>query len=252
MDRISPIIAVFNSFINDTTNYLLAAPAPPPSAADGSGSGGGGAVIAVQPNYVRLGITDSEMNQWSNYRSQWNALYPKYTQKKETRTTAITDQLRSVQKNFRKFAQPLIGRIQFSVNVTIDDLREFNIKSAATHDANPTHSRTMADEAPYFTMKALGGGDMRIRVRTTEHGKHASMLPDFMLEFRYAFLPQDEPRHLQIADLNLQQISTKAIFTLHCGTDKQGKLIFAACRWVNLVDPSRNSPWSGIMYLLVG
>ena len=246
--RIPEKIGDFNAYLNDTTNYLLAAPAPSPLAAETAG-----AALAVVPNYVRLGITDAEMNQWRNYHDQWNALYPLYTQKKQTRTTSIKDQLRIVQKNFSRFVHEssLFERIISSVNRTLNDLEEFHIKAFPLKDANPTQSHVQVITAPVFALVPIGSGDMNGEVRAFDDSTRASKLKGFEVEVRYAFLPQDEPRHLQIADLNNSQIFSKAKFILHCGTDKQGKLIFAAARWINITDPGRNSPWSVISYVLV-
>jgi hypothetical protein len=153
--------------------------------------------------------------------------------------------------DFSSFASPILNRISGNPYVTIDDLRVMHIKSGPVHDATPSHSKVQALDMPYFTITPVGGGDVKVRVRPTKDAKRSSKLKGFNIEFACAFLPLDEPRHLQIPDLTDHIVSTKAIFMKHCGTDKQSKYIFAACRWVNISDPSRNSPWSGILYVVV-
>ena len=81
--RIPRLTGDFNAYLNDTTNYLQVQ-------------------IGEEPNWHRLGITSTEMDTWASFRSQWNLLYPKYTQKKETRTTSVKDQLLLIQKRFNR------------------------------------------------------------------------------------------------------------------------------------------------------
>src|ERR1051326_8215795 len=233
--RIPRAIDKFNAYINDSTNYLLAGPTPPPSA---PAEAGAAAALAVQPNWSRLQLFDYEMNAWSDLRNRWNVQYAKYSPKKETRTTAIKNVLLDIRQAFIDFAQSKLGRMAGSVNVTQDDAAALNF---VFKRKSPTRHRTQVQNYPYFTLSPMGSGDLKWRVRPTNDSKKASMIADFELQVVFAFLPLDEPRHLQIADLTNSFISTKAIFVQHCGTQNTGKWIFVACRWVNNIDPSRNS-----------
>ena len=237
-------ISGFNAYVNGSTAYLLGASVPPSSVAEGSGA----PALAVVPNYVRLGLTDVEMNQWRDYRDQWNTLHLPYSMKDESRTLAITRKQRNVQKLFIGFATPLLRRMSGSANATIDDASALGFKLTRK---KPTHKQTPIQDVPVLAMKAIGGGDVKVFVRTVKDSKRTSKLAGAQIEFRYALLPLDEPRHLQISDLTNQVLSSRSIFFLHTGADSMTKVLFAAVRWIDITNPTLNGQWSTIQMVPV-
>ena len=238
-------ISGFNAYVNDSTNYLLGVSVPPTAATGGALTAADAASIAVvpAPNYLRLGMSDTEMNQWRSYRDQWNALYPKYTLKDELRTTAIKNKLRTVLRNFVVFSTPRLRRMSGSENATEDDAAALRFVIVRK---KPKHHGTQITDVPMLSLSPLGGGDVKFRVRPTTDTKRASKIAGADIEIRYQTTLLEEPAPLQIDELTKDLISSKATFIVHLGTQSQSKILYAACRWVVINDPSRNGPWSGI------
>jgi hypothetical protein len=255
--RIPRTSSGFNAYINNTKNYLLLdttvqpgmyIPQPfPPILPTGAAP-----LVAVIPslkNWQRLWLLPSEMDKWTSFCLQYNTLYAKYSDKKESRTTAVRDNLLKVIDDFSAFATPILNRIEGDVYVTIDDLSVFHIKSGFMRDQHPTRHRVPIVDVPVFGMTPLGGGDMRFTIRSTHDASRASKLPGTEIEVRYQLLFIDEPTPKHIDDMTKQYLSSKALFVFHCGADKTGKNMWAAVRYIVVNDPSRNGPWSTIQYM---
>jgi hypothetical protein len=96
----------------------------------------------------------SEMDSWTNYKNQWNALYQKYSDKEASRTTVITNKLRGVQDSFKTFAQRLLNMMAGIRTATDDDAAVLNF---VINRAQPSSSSTPIDEIPTFSASPLGG-----------------------------------------------------------------------------------------------
>jgi len=245
----------FNAYINNTKNYLLLdaivqpgmyIPQPfPPILPTGAVS----PTVAPTPflkNWQRLWLLPSEMDRWTSFCLQYSTLYAKYSDKAESRTRAVKDNMFSVMDAFSTFAQPILKRIEGDVYVTIDDLSVFHIKSGFLRDAVPTRHRVPIIDLPEFSMVPLGGGEARFHVRSNTDSKRASKLPGTQIEVRYLILSPDAPSPPHIDGLNRQIISSKAIFVFRSGDENTGKILYAAVRWIVVNDPSRNGPWTTI------
>jgi len=233
MPRVSQSPPIFNSYINNTANYLTAV------------SGG-------TANYVRLLVTDSEYNTWQNFRADWrDNLYPKYSDKKESRTTAIKDKVRKLMKDFTIFVRPILNRISGAPLVTIDDLEVFNIKAGVLRDDTRTTQTTPVDSMVLFSMIQIGGGIIKFHCRPTTDSKRASKFKGCDVEVRYKIVANTEPTPTEVLQLTEIANSTKAIFQLNLGTENQGKKISASVRWIVNSDPNRNGPWSGIASVII-
>jgi len=230
--RVSRAKSKFNSYIRDTDDYLLTTPP--------------GAII----NWQRLGVTGSQIDKWHNFRAAWDLLYPKYTLKKESRTTAIKEKMDKIIKDFIVFSRDVLNMISGIDTSTIDDLLVFNIKAKDLRDTEPTPIHST--EAPYMDMKNKTGGQIRIRARVTEDATRASMLPDYELEMKYIILPADAvPPTSPTAAGMLTELSTKALFVFDADMANQTKILYAYFRFRHLHTKQFNGPWANRMQIVI-
>jgi hypothetical protein len=226
-----------------TLSQEYSIPAPPPTT---SAVAPAPAVAPVVPNYIRLGMIDTEMNSWTGFKNQWNALYILYSDKEESRTTAIKNKLRDVQKAFKFFAQPLLTMMTGIRTVTDDDAAVLHI---VIHRAPPVHPVTPIDQIPAFSATPMGGSEIKFSVRPTHDTKRASRLPEATaVELRYEV--GDVAPVSAVVCTNMFQ-STKSIFILALPDASKGKMLHVSARWIVANDPARNGPWSGMFSVVV-
>jgi hypothetical protein len=209
----------------------------------------GALTVAPTPflkNWQRLWLLPSEMDRWTSFCLQYNTLYAKYSDKAESRTTAVRDNMFKTMDDFTTFAKPILTRIEGDVYVTLDDLSVFHIKSGFLRDRVPTRHRVPIIDMPEFSMVPLGGGEARFHVRSNTDSKRASKIPGTQIEVRYMILAPDAVSPPHVDDLNRQLISSKAVFVFRGGDANTGKILYAAVRWIVVSDPSRNGPWTTI------
>ncbi len=224
--RVSKKIADFNSYIRNTDDYNAVV------------TPGGTA------NYQRLGMSDAEFNQWHGFRTQWDTLYSKYSDKKESRTTAIKDKLRALMKDFEVFARNILNEIAGIRTSTIDDLRVYHIKAKDLRDTEP--SPIHSTDPPVVALKGLGGGIMDVHFRKTADQTRPSMLPNYVGELRYvidAVLPDDP----DAIPSKTTVVSSKAHFKLNLGLPNIGKRLHAYARWTHKHDSQFSSGWALVM-----
>jgi hypothetical protein len=241
--RIPVVIDVFNAYINNTERYLRLVPLPPvPPTTTVTLTA---APVPAVANWVRLGMILTEMDGWTSFKNQWNALYILYSDKEESRTTAIKNKLRDVQTAFGTFARPLLNMISGIRTVTDDDAAVLHI---VIHRAEPVHPITPIDEIPTFSATPLGGAEIKFSFRPTHDSTRASRLPDATgIEIRYE-VGEDCPPEPNDCEHMFQ--STKSIFILSLPGSK-GKMLHVSARWIVANDPARNGPWSGMFSVVV-
>ena len=239
--RIPLVIDTFNAYINNTEAYLRLTAAPPagvtsaPAAADISM-----AAVPLLPNWQRLGMLDTEMASWTNFKNQWNLLYAKYSDKEESRTIAIKTKLRGVQKSFRAFAQPLLNMMSGIRTATADDAAVLNFVLVRK---NPTHPTTSLTEVVVPFLTNLGGSQIKVKCRGPEDTKHYSKPKGATgVEMFYVFgetPPKDR------SECKVSFYSSKSIWKMSFDPGMETRNLYAYFRWVVATDPSRNGPWSG-------
>jgi hypothetical protein len=206
-----------------------------------------------------LGLTSDELDDWIAWRDSGIPLRKLYTNK-NTRTKTVIDDMNAHMKGFSGFAELLLNRMAGSSALTNDDRNVLNIKE---RDKTATR-RGKIDDKPIVGMTVIGGGQMKVRVRTTTDASRASMhdLAD-LIECRYVILtenpsppgPVPPPSGLQIpqpADAPNQALSKKALFEIDFGTTNIGKYVVAFYRWTNITNPANNGPWTLPQIGLIG
>jgi len=228
--RIPRGIDEFNTYIGNTNSYLLA---------------------GTPTNANRLGVTPEELTQWTGFATDWAPLYLKYSDKKNSRTTAIKDQLLEIIGNTTDFDQRnhVLDRIAASPNVTIVDMETFNIKKGVLQKTSRLSSNTPIAEAVTVTIQHLGGGMVTIKCYSTT-GQRASIYSDAD-GVQYLFMVGDTAPVSADAPGLSKELSTKAIITLNLGTASSGKNLYIYFRWYNTTRPELSGPWSALQTSLI-
>jgi len=206
---------------------------------------------APTTNALRLGIIPDELTQMTGFATAWAPLYSKYSDKKNSRTTAVKDQLLEILGNVVSFDQDnhILDRIAASPNVTIVDMETFNIKKGSLQKTTKSVSSTPISEPVTVTIQTLGGGSLTIKCYSTT-GQRASIY-DGADSVQYLYLVGDTaPVSAEAAGLT-KELSTKASFTLALGSGSSAKNLYIFFRWYNTKHPELAGPWSSLQTTLI-
>jgi len=193
-------------------------------------------------NWERLGLLPQELEAWKKFRTQWNKLYQVYSNRKESRTIAITAKIHGLQKRFTVFSSRLLIRMRGMPYVTLDDAAVFHF---IINRKDPTHSITLIKEIPEFGVTPLGGGVVRISVYPIHTDSRARKLPGAEIEMHY-HVGASVTKPFNQDDLTQHHISTRAIFIFDFKNYRGGNTIYVSLRWIVISNPERNGPWSAI------
>jgi hypothetical protein len=248
--RIPENISEFNSYINATDDYQ--------KALDPSG------IPPGATNASRLGLVSGESTGWTEKRDYWHdTLYPAYNNP-ITSSSTVKQQVKLFMKDFRTFGNPLLNRMAASGAATSDDEAVFRF--VAVRDTVPTE-RGKIDDIPFGKLIPMGGGEFKIKVRTTSDSTRSSRHPlSDGVEVRWAVVaPTSEaatgagtgadpaptgPGSAAAAPPTVSSdcpntiMSPKAIFVLATGEASKNKNLYCFFRWVNQSKPANNGQWS--------
>ncbi|MBP9152516.1 MAG: hypothetical protein KBF73_09560 [Flavobacteriales bacterium] len=232
--RIPEAILAFNDYINTTDDYQSAInPLTVPLGTS---------------NAIRLGLNTNESDAWTAKRTYWrDKLFPKYSNP-ITSSSSVKAEVRNFMKNFRAFANPLLNKMVASGAATSDDGNVFNF--VAVRDTTLT-ARGKMDDIPFVKLAPNGGGEVKIKVRTSTDSNRASRHPlSDGVEIRWAIIIPHFGAAEALAlpetsgDCPHSFISSRAIFTLATGEESKNRNLYCFFRWINLANPSHNGPWS--------
>jgi len=228
--RIPRGIDDFNPYIVNTTAFLQ---------------------IGAPTNAERLGILIAELEKWSGFAAAWVPLYTKYSDKKNSRTTAVKDQLLEIITNTTDFDQTVhfLDRIAASANVTIVDMEAFNIKKGVLQKQTRSSSTTPITEPVTVTIQPIGGGTVTLKCYSTT-GQRASIYSEadgVQILYVVGNVP---PVSAEAPGLS-KELSTKAIITLSLGSGSSGKNLYIYFRWYNTKHPELSGPWSALQTSLI-
>lgn len=220
--RIPTTISLFNDYINNTEVYLR-----------------------TNLNSERLGMIPSEMDAWTNFKNEWNALYQKYSDKEASRTTVITNKLHDVQGNFRTFAQRLLNMMAGIRSATEDDAAVLNFVLTR---AEPSRSNTPIDGIPTFSASPIGGGVVKFSVRPAKDSARASILEEASgIEIRYEIGEASGTTSNNYTFFT----STRSIFNLTLPENSRGKTMSVSARWIVANDQGLSGPWSNVLRVVI-
>ena len=229
--RIPRGIDKFNGYISVTSAYL----------AEG----------VPTTNAERLGISETDVSKWTAFKTQWEPLYLKYSDKKNSRTVAVKDELYNIINETVLFDQTyyLLDRIVTSPNVTIADLETFNIRKGALEKKTRTTPQTPISGPVSPTLIPIGGGTLTVKCYSST-GQRASIFKGADC-VQYLYTTGDTPPASADDELLKMGLSTRAIFNLALGTANSGKKVFLYFRWYNTKYPDLAGPWSSLQTILV-
>jgi hypothetical protein len=220
--RVPRIISQFMAYLINTSRYLMR-------------SGG-----ICKTNYERLGLSEEVARQWLSFREQGKELYAQYSAKREARTPVVTEKMNLLIKTFSEFSSGPLKVIEGSPAATSDDFAMFNIKARGS----PTRDNTPIRDIPVMGMKALGGGEIELKFRSSTDSKRSSILKTATAVRYYVAITDKDGAPPVTVDGLVFHDSTKAMFILSRGQAARGKFLWVAAQWVNIRQPERNGPIS--------
>jgi len=228
--RIPRRIEEFNSYIANTSAYLRA---------------------GTPTNAERLGILTDECAQWVAFSTEWVPLYVRYSDKKNSRTTAIKDQLMLIINECTELDRScrLLDRIAASPNVTITDMETFNIKKGVLQKTTRTVPVTPISEPVVAGIQPIGGGSVSIKCHTAT-GRRPSIFGEANC-VQYSYQVGGAPPVAADAAGLSRGISTKASFILPLGPENSAKYLYIFFQWYNTKHPELAGPWSLMQTILI-
>jgi len=197
-----------------------------------------------QRNGIRLGLLETEMAAWVDFYAEWAPLYLKYTDKENTRTTTIKDNLLRILYEFINFDRRnhVLDRIAASPNATIYDLGKFNIRKGVAFKEIHTVVTTPISEKITVALQPIGGGFIKIKCFSISGKRPAIYEGADCVQF--AYLVGDVPPESVIAEGLMRDLSPRASFTLALGAENTKKSLYIYFRWLNTRHPELAGPWS--------
>ncbi len=241
----------FNSYITHTNNYLI---------------------LGSPTNAVRFGWTAQNLSDWQDFRTEWEPLFFKYSDRKGSYTTDIKNDLENIIKAAIAYdkVNKLVLKVKATVGLTSEDCSTFHIPYSYSSPLSGPHSTatsgdknktTMTDEAVYPRIIPAGGGFVEIACHLEAEGSGRPHKPAGfdLVEYKIGVFywgTENLPAHSDDTRLNLAY-SSKASFTLDTTTMttnlpalKEGaieptKLAVFFFRWAKSKHPDLDGPWSG-------
>ncbi len=202
-------------------------------------------------NGIRLGILLTEQTQWIAINTAWAPLYVKYSDKKNTRTTSIKDQLLVLRQKLIDLDRTVrfLDRIAASPVVTPVDLDVFNIKNKMLKSTARMNVSIAIIENVAPVITAVGGGMFAVKC-LTPNSKRAAVISGAD-SVQYCFGVGATPPESPMSDGLKFGISSRASFTIAAGAENSGKNMYVFFRWNNIKRPEMSGPWCTMQTLLV-
>lgn len=222
-------ISLFATYIRNTNDYLQQ-----------------GAPIT---NAERLGVPPAHAARWKEIEERWQPAFIKYSDKINSRTAAVTNQLYDIIDMAHEFEQEthMFAYIAISRTATTTDMETFCINKRTPKS---THfiPQTPVGEQVDAILQPIGGGV--VSVKCFSGGKRASIHKDATcVEYRYkvgAIAPSSP------IDTNLMvDQCTKSSFTLNVGAENSGLRLYIYFRWFNTKHPELAGPWCDLQNTLI-
>lgn len=200
---------------------------------------------------TRLGLLDGEDVRWIEFAARWRQAYFLYNDKKNSRTTAIIDEMRSIINDTVNYDRKtnFLEKIAASPNVTTADLTLFNIKKGSLRKKGCTIPNTPIVELVSPALQPLSGGFVSIRCHNNTKRRAAIYGSANCVQYRY-MVGTTPPLSAKAGELTMN-ISTKASFVLQLEPSSTGKYLYIYFRWHNTKHPILAGPWSTLQTSLI-
>jgi hypothetical protein len=229
-------------------------------------------ILGSPTNAVRFGWTSQNLSDWQDFKSDWDPLYFKYSDKKGGYTTAIKTKLEVIIAKAIIYDREnkLILKVKSTVGLTPDDCIIFKVpksyaitslsphQSAMTSEPNKT---TTTSERVFPQLKPVGGGLVKIDCLLWEKGSGRAHKPEGydLIEYKVAVFysgTSDLPTQFTDARFSLGYSSKASfmldtnVFTSNLPATEPGaavplKMAVFFFRWAKSKHPNLNGPWSG-------
>ena len=202
-------------------------------------------------NAERLGILPAEVTKWAGLANRYQPLYLLYSDKKNSRTTAVKDELLSIIDELADLDQTshLLDRIAASPNVTIADMETFNIKKGILQKTTRSVASTPLTNRVVAAIHPLGGGSVTIKCRNLSSER--ASIDEGANCVQYAFqVGNAAPVSADAPNLR-REVSTRASFVLALGSASSAQSLFIYFRWYHTKHPELAGPWSALMTTLI-
>lgn len=219
----------FNNFIRTTNTYLK----------EGNPT-----------NAARLNMPDNLLTVWSDYLARWIGPYNKFSDKINSRTQAVTNELQAIINEARKFDQEnhLFARIAIAENATLTDFEVFKIPTGKRQKQNHGAAQMPITDLVQVVLKPIGGGS--VSIKCYGKGARASLLESAnCVQYRYV-VGAVAPTSASDKALEMD-ISTKGSFILATGAANVGLQLYIYFRWYNTRHPEQAGPWSMIQPVIL-
>ena len=221
--RIPETISRFDSYINNTDDYLQAI------------------ASGTTHNWERLGLSNTNADDWLSKRTHWrDTLYPKYINPQLSSAT-VKAQVANFMSEFRFFANPLLNRMASSPAANSNDEAAFNFvitRAAASH-----HTVAIA-ETLSFSVSYMGGAELRFSCRVASHsGRAAKAKGADSVQVAFKLINNRNEALPPLTEMQ-RELFTKAVFIMPLGAENIGKAVALCMRWYNTKHPSLAGPWT--------
>jgi hypothetical protein len=230
-------------------------------------------IITGSPQkYVQYNWTAQNLSDWQAFKTEWDPLFFKYSDRKGGYTTDIKNDLENIILAAIAYdkVNKLILKVKATVGLTSEDCSTFRIpqsyasplsNSHEVAQGGDKHKTTMTGEAVYPRMKPMGGGFVEICCHPKAEGSGRAHKPDGfdLVEYKVAVFywgTKNLPAHATDNRLSTAY-SSKAGFTLDTtnfttnltavaeGDIEPTKLAVFFFRWAKSKHPELDGPWSG-------
>ena len=202
-------------------------------------------------NAERLGILIAELERWLGFEAAWVPLYTKYSDKKNSRTTSIKDQLLAIIKECVELdkTRHFLDRIASSMNVTIKDMETFNIKKGVLQKSSPTVATAPILTQVIAALRPIGGCTFTVKCRPVSGQRPAIIRGANCVQYHY-LVGKTPPGSAKDKTLE-KDLSSKASFTLSLELGNTGQYLYIYFRWYNTKHPDLSGPWSALQTVLI-
>jgi hypothetical protein len=209
-----------------------------------------------------LGMVSAELTQLQTFSKQWSTgdlsdpgVYDLH-RNPDTKTKKTRKDVEKLIKDFKTFFMPLLNIMEVSRNITSGDRLVLRIAEPVTSHG---HRITPIAESCNASVKAMGGGDMKVDCRVTHDASRPS-LPEGADGVEIAFVTvwpdtsKSMPAELSgkvksiltgPGDGTTKMIFTKASFLLRLGAENSGATLQFFVRWINTKRPELAGQWTG-------
>lgn len=226
--RIPVLFALFNAYINSTTNWLLAM------------SGG-------LTNWERLGLTGGEITMWMGFRNTWNSYYTIYINI-DLRTRGVKDNMRKTISDFKLFAQPQLDMISGKSTANTDDYETFRIKRGILRDVNPTPVPVPVTHPIVVSININEPAEHIIRFKDELAGDRAKPFGVKFCEIAYIVRDSENPPD-SVDDCTKRIITGRSPVTIHHSATDVEKRAYYFFRWIN--NRGEAGAWSPMYHALI-